>query len=87
VFLDEPTAAMDLVAERDVMERLGHLAHEHHRAVVLVTHYLGLVAKYADKVLFLDVDNRIVIAGDTAAVLREGAFRDRYGAVLEDDAA
>ena len=79
VFLDEPTAAMDLVAERDVMERLAHLAHEHNRAVVLVTHYIGLVAQYADKMLFLDVDNRIVMAGSCQGILRESAFRDRYG--------
>jgi zinc transport system ATP-binding protein len=85
VFLDEPTAAMDLVAERDVMERLAHLAREHHRAVVLVTHYVGLVARYADRMLFLDVDNGIVMAGETAAVMRERAFRDRYGRVLEGD--
>ncbi|RMH43145.1 MAG: metal ABC transporter ATP-binding protein [Deltaproteobacteria bacterium] len=84
VFLDEPTAAMDMVAERDVMERLAHLTRHHGRAVVVVTHFIGLVADYADRVLFFDVDNGVVLAGPTGDVLRDDRFLARYGKVFRD---
>ncbi len=83
VFLDEPTAAMDMVAEREVMERLAGLARERNRAVVIVSHYIGLVRRYADRMLFLDADSQIVIAGEVDAVASEPAFERRYGGVLE----
>jgi zinc transport system ATP-binding protein len=83
--LDEPTAAMDMVAEREVMDRLANLAHERGMAIVLVGHFLGLVSQYADTVLFLDADAGVVVTGPPAAVFADPAFRRRYGDVRVAD--
>jgi ABC-type Mn2+/Zn2+ transport system ATPase subunit len=79
VLLDEPTSAMDAVAERETMERLAQLARERGLAVVVVTHQLGVVAEQADRVLFLDRESPAVVEGEPRAVLCHPAFRRQYG--------
>jgi zinc transport system ATP-binding protein len=79
VLLDEPTAAMDAVAERETMERLSHLAREHKLAVVVVSHDLRVAAEFADTLLFLDRESPAVVLGDAHTVFSHPAFRHQYG--------
>jgi putative ABC transport system ATP-binding protein len=55
---DEPTAALDSTSGRTVIELLQRLAHEHGRAVVIVTHDPRVLA-YGDRILHLE-DGRLV---------------------------
>jgi putative ABC transport system ATP-binding protein len=55
---DEPTAALDSTSGRVVIELLQRLAHEHSRAVVMVTHD-PRVLSYGDRILHLE-DGRLV---------------------------
>jgi len=85
VFLDEPTAAMDAVAEREAMRLLHDLRDRYGLAMVVVSHYLDVVSKYADKVLFLDPDVQAVVVGTPSEVFDHPAFRARYaGADTEE---
>jgi zinc transport system ATP-binding protein len=79
VLLDEPTAAMDRVAEREAIERLHRLAHERGTAVLVVTHSLSAASRLADGALFLDPDAGEVVAGSRCAVFAHPAFRNRFG--------
>ncbi|MET0401836.1 MAG: metal ABC transporter ATP-binding protein [Cystobacter sp.] len=79
VLLDEPTAAMDAVAERETMKRLAELAHGQRLAVVVVSHDLRVAAEFADQLLFVDRETRSVVLGDAAAVFCHPAFRRQYG--------
>ncbi len=79
VLLDEPTAAMDAVAERETMRRLSALARERRIAVVVVSHDLMMAAEYADTLLFLDREAPAVVVGDAPTVFRHPAFRHQYG--------
>jgi zinc transport system ATP-binding protein len=79
VLLDEPTAAMDAVAERETMKRLAALAHEHGLAVVVVSHDLRVAAESADQLLFVDRETRSVVLGDADTVFCHPAFRRQYG--------
>jgi putative ABC transport system ATP-binding protein len=54
---DEPTAALDSTSGRAVIELLQRLAHEHHRAIVMVTHD-PRVLSYGDRILHLE-DGRL----------------------------
>ncbi len=54
--LDEPTSAMDSVAEQGVVEMLGVMKRREHVGILLVTHRLGLLAGVADRVLHLDAE-------------------------------
>src|SRR5579859_248083 len=58
VLADEPTAALDSTSGKNVIELLQRLAHEHGRAVVMVTHDPRVLA-YGDRIIHLE-DGRIV---------------------------
>ncbi len=79
--LDEPTAAMDPVAERDAYRRLARLAHEKHLAVVVISHSLGVAARFADELLWLDSEGQKVRHGTPDEVLADEDFREQYGDV------
>jgi len=76
--LDEPTSAMDRVAEREAFELLASLREEAGVTIVVVSHYLKLVADFADHALLLDRDAPAVVAGPTAAVLEHPAVRAAF---------
>lgn len=56
---DEPTAALDSTSGRTVIELLQRLAHQHGRAVVVVTHD-PRVLSFGDRIIHLE-DGRIVM--------------------------
>lgn len=82
VLLDEPTSAMDAVAERATLEKLSLLARERGIAVVVVSHELDIPAQLADAVVFLDREGGEVVVGGSREVFTHPAFRRRYGDVV-----
>jgi peptide/nickel transport system ATP-binding protein len=72
---DEPTTALDTLAQREVLDVMAELAAAANTAVILITHNLGLVARYARRAVVLE-KGRTVEAGDTAQVL--AAPKDPY---------
>ncbi|MFT5463887.1 MAG: oligopeptide transport system ATP-binding protein [Planctomycetota bacterium] len=50
LFADEPTTALDVTIQAQVLELLGDLQEKHGMAIVLVTHDLGVVAGMADRI-------------------------------------
>jgi ABC-2 type transport system ATP-binding protein len=65
LLLDEPTAALDPVAARQVRRRLSALAQEEHRTVVLCTHDLAEAEQLCDRVVVLE-HGRVVLEGSPA---------------------
>ncbi|MDH5762503.1 MAG: ABC transporter ATP-binding protein [Nitrospinota bacterium] len=47
---DEPTTALDVTIEAQILELLDQLRRETDMAILLITHNLGIVARYADRV-------------------------------------
>ena len=82
--LDEPTVAMDAVAEREAMELLDRLRKRHHLTVVVVTHYLKVAWEMAEHLLFVDPDGRNTIVGTPDEVFAHPAFVARYGEVAKE---
>jgi zinc transport system ATP-binding protein len=83
--LDEPTSAMDLVAEHEAFELLDGLRQRHGTAIVVVSHYLGLAREFADRILLVDRDLQAVVTGTPDEVFSHAAFRERYGRVSNGD--
>jgi zinc transport system ATP-binding protein len=77
--LDEPTAAMDEVAERQTLETIDRLRRDHGLTVMIVSHHLAVVAQFAHQVVFLDRESGTVAAGPPQEVFGHPAFRARYG--------
>ena len=50
---DEPTTALDVTIQAQIMQLLRELQQEYSMSVVLITHDIGLVAQMADRVLVM----------------------------------
>lgn len=50
---DEPTTALDVTIQAQIMELLKELSRENKMSVILITHDIGLVAQMADRVLVM----------------------------------
>jgi zinc transport system ATP-binding protein len=79
VLLDEPTAAMDAVAEREAAELLLRLARDRGMAVVVVSHDQELPSRWADRVMICDREGGQVVVGSRDEVIAHGAFARHYG--------
>lgn len=64
---DEPTTALDVTVQAQIMALLRSLRSEYHMAVVLITHDLALVAEEADWVAIMYAGN-IVETGSVAEI-------------------
>jgi oligopeptide/dipeptide ABC transporter ATP-binding protein len=62
---DEPTTALDVTVQAEILELLDHLRATRDMAVLLITHDLGIVAGRADRVLVMYA-GQIVERADTA---------------------
>jgi len=64
---DEPTTALDVTVQAQILELLTGLQRDSGMALVLITHDLGLVARHADHVAVMYA-GRVVEAGSTDAI-------------------
>ncbi|OLT05073.1 peptide ABC transporter ATP-binding protein [Pseudonocardia sp. CNS-004] len=67
---DEPTTALDVTIEAQILELLRELQAEYRSAMLLVTHDMGVVAETADRVVVFYA-GQVVEQGPTAEVLRD----------------
>ncbi|WP_144794829.1 ABC transporter ATP-binding protein [Microbacterium paludicola] len=65
---DEPTTALDVTIEYQVLKLMYELTHRMNTALLFVTHDLGVVARLADRVLVMYL-GEVVEEGETADVL------------------
>ena len=56
---DEPTTALDVTTQAQVLSQLTRLGRESGTSILLITHDLGVVAQYCDRALVM-LDGRIV---------------------------
>jgi microcin C transport system ATP-binding protein len=64
---DEPTTALDVTIQAQILELLKSLQRESGMAMLLITHDLGVVRKMADRVYVMS-EGKVVEEGDTAEV-------------------
>ncbi|MCZ6546266.1 MAG: ABC transporter ATP-binding protein [Chloroflexi bacterium] len=67
---DEPTTALDVTIQAQVLEVMARLSRELGTAVIVITHNLGVVARYADRVNVM-YGGRIVEMGPATAIYHE----------------
>ena len=65
---DEPTTALDTLTQREVLDLMVGLALDHGTSVMLITHNLGLVARYTQRAVVMQ-KGKVVEAGTTEQVL------------------
>ncbi|MBI3452869.1 MAG: ABC transporter ATP-binding protein [Rhodospirillales bacterium] len=70
IVADEPTTALDVSIQAQIISLLKRLCREHGAAVMLVTHDMGVIAETADRVAVMYA-GRIVEIGPVGDVIRE----------------
>lgn len=79
LILDEPVSGIDRNGIRDFYEILSKLKKDYDMSIILVSHDLDLVKKFADKVILLDT--KIIKEGKTEEVYNSKEFTERFGEV------
>jgi len=67
IIADEPTTALDVTIQAQILHLLSDLQREFHMGMILITHDLGIVARVADKVQVMYA-GKVVEEGPCAAV-------------------
>jgi len=66
---DEPTTALDVTIQAQILQLMQDLQHEFHMAILFITHDLGVVANMAEDVVVL-YRGRVMESGACAELLR-----------------
>jgi len=72
---DEPTTALDVTIQKQIMELLARLRRERGMSILLITHNFGIVANMADNVMVMN-QGRVVEQGPVKEVM--GAPKHPY---------
>ena len=70
IIADEPTTALDVTVQAQILSLLKELTHEAGSALILITHDLGVVARYADRVAVM-YGGRIVESAPARALYKK----------------
>jgi peptide/nickel transport system ATP-binding protein len=70
MIMDEPTTALDVVVQRDILREIVRLRDELGFAVIFITHDLPLLLEISDRIAVM-LRGEIVELGDAATMYRE----------------
>ena len=78
IIADEPTTALDVSIQAQIISLLKRLCHEHGTAVMLITHDMGVIAEAADRVAVM-YSGRIAEIGLVQEVVRAAKHPYTHG--------
>jgi len=78
IIADEPTTALDVSIQAQIISLLKRLCHEHGTAVMLITHDMGVIAEAADRVAVM-YSGRIAEIGPVQEVVRAAKHPYTHG--------
>ncbi|WP_409521347.1 ABC transporter ATP-binding protein [Psychrobacter sp.] len=67
---DEPTTALDVTLQHEILELLDNLKRQHNMAMILISHDLNLVRRYSDEVIVMR-QGQTIEQGQTAAIFNQ----------------
>lgn len=65
---DEPTTALDVTIQKEIIDLLAHLCRQRGMSILLITHNFGIVANFANRVIVMR-HGKVVEAGTAQHVL------------------
>ena len=78
IIADEPTTALDVSIQAQIIGLLKRLCREHRTAVMLITHDMGVIAETADRVSVMYA-GRVIEEGPVAEVVRNASHPYSHG--------
>ena len=76
LILDEPLSGVDIEGQTDLMDMLDELRQVYDLSVLMTTHDLSMLSRYADQVAL--VDRQILCMGAPREILESDAFRNTF---------
>ena len=70
IIADEPTTALDVTIQAQILELMKGLSREYGVALIVITHNLGVVARYADRVNIMYA-GKIIERGNAQDIYRD----------------
>jgi zinc transport system ATP-binding protein len=83
--LDEPTASVDIRGETEIMKHVERVREENNLTVLMVSHFLTTVSRFADHAIVIDKDNSIFRAGVKDDVLSDEILSKIFGIDISRD--
>jgi zinc transport system ATP-binding protein len=83
LLLDEPVSGIDQRGMETFFLKVADLRHQYDLSIILVSHDLSLVAKYADRVVFLN--QTIQCVGTPSLVFNHPKTIESFGRIMGED--
>ncbi|OGN97772.1 MAG: peptide ABC transporter ATP-binding protein [Chloroflexi bacterium RBG_13_51_18] len=72
IFADEPTTAVDVTTQAQLLELMKNLVTQHDTSLVIITHNLGVVARYAQRI-YVMYAGRIIESGTSEDIFERSS--------------
>lgn len=76
LILDEPVSGVDATGSEKFYEVINDLRHNYHMAIAMVSHDLGIVRDFADKVIL--INKSVLKSGSATEVFDSGEFKSSF---------
>jgi ABC-type Mn2+/Zn2+ transport system ATPase subunit len=77
--LDEPTASIDIKGEREIMDLVSSIKAEHKLTVIMVSHYIGSISEYAERLILIDKESGIYEQGLSGDIINSDSIQKVFG--------
>jgi iron complex transport system ATP-binding protein len=79
LILDEPTSAMDLVSENNILKILENLNQNKKITIIMITHHLLHINANVTNLVFINKENNVFLSGKKEDVFTEEKLTKLYG--------
>lgn len=83
LILDEPTVGLDPVGKEDLLKLLVNIQQETHQSIIMITHDMDNVARFAKRVIVMNSGN-IVYDGNPQELFNNDELLDKYNLSLPE---
>lgn len=81
--LDEPTAAVDIKGEAQIMNLVKNIKEQNGLSVLMVSHFLNTISAFSDHIILIDKDNDFFQAGEKEEILSSENLSTFFGLDLD----
>lgn len=77
--LDEPTASVDFKGQTEILDLVSAIRSENKLTVIMVSHYIGSVTEYADRLILIDKQSGVFEQGSVKEIIDSKHMQKIFG--------